>query len=218
MVKNMKVKTENKNTSSKMHKIEFACMWIGIFALVLSISMLIAMGINGTLSNFDFIKPVGLAITIVIGVLGGIGLIGITAWLVLFIKRKKSNTKAKSNNRVASLNRVNSKVQPIVNRPTPMNVVNRPNPSMMSRPVNTLQRPNTATRVMSQQSAVRNVVGTRPPYSTSRPMPQVRPGMTTVRPGMSNINRPTANSVSSRPSVGPIQRTIGNNNTQRVVR
>lgn len=220
MVRNMKINSGIKSTNSKMYKIQSVTLWVGIFSLVLSIALIIALFANNTFQTLlenpqKALTSTGLALVVIIGVLGCIGIIGLISWLILKIVNKKNNHNVSKTSNVKEVNA----------RPIPKTyasaVNNRSNvyPTNVRNPlVSNVNRPNNISRNVngSNVSSVYQSPRTfgQSPYSsaprqTNQSIYSKSPNM--VRPNSPSVNKPIGSQ--SNQVVGQ-QRTI--NRTSRV--
>lgn len=213
-----------KSILSNNKKVKEILFWVGLFSLILSISLIVGLAINGVFSSIakgNTLTIAGNIIIALVGVFGFLGIGTITTWFIFwfkdggFNKEKKSklNSKVKTSNKQQNISE---------NISIPLN-----QSSMQQKPTNstinssTLQQnkqPNSFNRVTNQQNPYN-----RPMYGSS---PQVsRPQMMPSRP-MSAIaaSRPMNSTPSNRPlnsslyGSRPTATPTANSNSQRIVR
>lgn len=125
----MKLKSQNRK--NKIEILKTFLFWFGIFLIVMALSLLIAIAVNGVLAkvasgDYNF-NDSGLALVIIIGLFFGIGLISMAGWTVLYFKTRKIKAMKK--------NKANSGNNKIVNKKTVLTTT-----SQLNRPVQQINR------------------------------------------------------------------------------
>lgn len=213
-----------KSISSNNKKIKEILFWVGLFSLILSISLIVGLAINGvftSISKGNTLTIAGNIIIALVGVFGFVGIGTITTWLVFWFKDggfKKEN-KPKLNSKVKTSNKQQNISE---NVSVPLN-----QSPMQQKPLNPIAN-NTSFQQNKQPNSFNRTANQQNPYNRPMygPSPQVsRPQMTPNRP-MSSIaaSRPMTSTPSNRPlnsslyGSRPTATPTMNSNPQRIVR